>query len=139
MSAVLNYFSKNKIHKNNNKNKRLFFSLFLLCLYLYFAYHTAHATENKLFERSNTPPPGFENLDPNAPETTLVSVFYGRKLILNTLATFTPKHIQFLNPSEIIQSFSGFETDKIPEITTALSGELSNHTENLCPKNKAKI
>ncbi len=89
------------------------------------------------FVRSNAPPPGFENIDPNTPQTTLVSVYYGKKLITNTLATFTSNDITFKNPNEIIQAFNGLKNPAA--LQDALSKTLPAHQENLCSNQRTAV
>lgn len=84
----------------------------------------------RLFTDSNKAPPGFESLRASDPETTIVSVYYGKRLVLNTFATFDDKTITFENPTEILQILKGLTDQKT--ILASLKQTLPTNAQYAC-------
>jgi hypothetical protein len=80
------------------------------------------------FYFADTPPKGFEYL--TAAQTTEVDIYFGDEMITSTMARFDLTSIEFINPQEITALLTQL---KEPEaITSAISGTLNPHTEDLC-------
>ncbi len=112
------------------------------------AHETVHPTEYVLTGESDAPvqslrkvirtlgpPPGFENVD--APQITLVDVYYGGRFLVSTLAEFTAETIFFRQPDEI--------TQRIPELlapepfTRLLSKKFATHAQMVCVRDEQPL
>ncbi len=93
---------------------------------------TSHSsnTTGSYFISSNKPPAGFENMDPNAPQTTMVSVYYGDQLLINTLATFNNQTITFANPAQILNNLQGLKNTNV--LNSELAKTQDTHMNLLC-------
>ncbi|MEN8195981.1 MAG: TcfC E-set like domain-containing protein [Pseudomonadota bacterium] len=80
-------------------------------------------------------PPGFENL--MKPQTTLVDVIFGDKILGQALATFSPGRLRFHDPEKVAKLIPGLK--EAPSVAQALTGELKSNPHLLCstfrPKN----
>lgn len=93
--------------------------------------HAADTTKKlKLFQESSAIPPGFESISDETPQTTMVSVFYGKRLVVNTFATFDNDTITFENPKDILVHIQGLKYLKT--LKTALENALPNHSQFAC-------
>lgn len=88
----------------------------------------ATGAADSLFETSSAPPPGFEAL--SEPQTTLVDVYAGDRLILSTLAQYTLTHVEFLNPEDVTGALPDLVTPA--SVRSALSVPLETHAERVC-------
>ncbi len=92
----------------------------------------AEKTDNPSSKQIRTlgPPPGFEEAD--APQTTLVDVYYGGRFLISALAEFTPDTIRFLQPGEIAHQIPDL---LVPDsFSDALSAKLDTHAGLVCLK-----
>lgn len=78
---------------------------------------------------SDQPPPGFESLA--EPQTVLVDLYYGGRLLLSTMATTTPETVQFEDPAAIAASIP--DLSATDPVIARLSQPLPHHAERLCP------
>ena len=80
------------------------------------------------FYFENAPPKGFEYL--TAAQTTEVDIYFGNEMILSTMARFDLTSITFIDPQEIVALLP--QIKEPAAITSAISGILNPHTEELC-------
>jgi len=104
----------------------------IVCLIALFEITHANAANPspQYFISSNQPPAGFENIDPNAPQTTMVSVYYGDQLLVNTLATFNNQTITFSNPTQILNNLQGLKNSNL--LNSELAKTQDSHSNLLC-------
>ena len=84
--------------------------------------------EQPLFIASNKAPAGFEDFD--APEQSLIDIYYGNRYLTSQLATFQNGSVTFSNPSELVRLIGSINDPEF--MKTALSGELDSHGEAVC-------
>lgn len=84
-------------------------------------------TDEPLFETTGVPA-GFEKLV--EPQLTAVDVFYGGRLLLTTLAEYTPTSVRFLKPEQIIAAIANVrDGDALREY---LSLPLASNRDRIC-------
>lgn len=101
-----------------------------------FNIYAATPTNNKpksdaeIFAPDDSVPPGFEALENIGPQTTLVSVYYGNRLLMNTMATFDHDTVKFNQPAKLVKKIP---LVKDPEaLLKTLSHKLPSNSNLLC-------
>jgi hypothetical protein len=89
---------------------------------------TVDPEKESAFYFADAPPEGFEYL--TAAQTTEVDIYFGNEMILSTMARFDLTSIEFINPQEIVALLP--QIKEPAAITSAISGTLNPHTEELC-------
>jgi hypothetical protein len=74
------------------------------------------------------PPPGFEDL--LEPQTTLVDIYFGKRFIGNSLATYRPETVELQDPSGVVALIPNVKDVQLVE--DALTGPLANNGDKIC-------
>ncbi|MEJ2116313.1 MAG: TcfC E-set like domain-containing protein, partial [Gammaproteobacteria bacterium] len=81
-----------------------------------------------MYAADSIPPPGFESL--LEPQTTSVDIYYGKRFIGNTLATYTPETIELHDPSGVAALIP--KVKDVQLIEDSLTGLLPNNSDKVC-------
>jgi len=73
-------------------------------------------------------PPGFESL--LEPQLTVVDLYYGGRMLMTTLARYTPESIELLKPEQIAAQVPGLLQPE--QLVKTLSQPLSTHSDRIC-------
>lgn len=96
-------------------------------------------SDAQIFLQDDSVPPGFEALDQEEPQTTLVSVYYGNRLVANSMAKFTYESLTFLDPQTLVDGIPNIKAQDKKIIESALSQSLATHSELLCRGTRRKL
>jgi len=113
-----------------------------LCISLFLTFISAQAATSptapqpQYFIPTHQAPAGFSNINPDDPQTTLISVYYGNNLLINTLASFNSQNITFKNPQEILNNLSNLnlnlDSKNLDLLKLNLTQTQPNHQNLLC-------
>lgn len=78
--------------------------------------------------RTTGVPAGFEQLV--EPQLTAVDVFYGGRLLLTTIAEYTPTSVRFLKPEQVVGAISNVSDPA--SLTAHLATTLDSNSDKLC-------
>ncbi|MDH3609912.1 MAG: TcfC E-set like domain-containing protein, partial [Gammaproteobacteria bacterium] len=92
----------------------IFLLLICLCIFLQFA--------------QSKPPPGFEEL--LEPQTTLVDIYFGKRFIGSSLATYTPETVELQDPSGVVALIPSVKDVQL--VQDSLTGPLANNGDKIC-------